>query len=361
MKLVEIETFLWVARLGSFRAAARRLGTTQPCVSSRIRELEDDLGVELFDRTSRRKIAMTAKGRALVPHAERLLRSSADIRRRFSASHSLHGVVRLGVTGTIAVNWLPKLIDRLSHESPGIELRFVADLSANLANLLVEGGLDLAFFAGSVPGPQFAGEVVGRVPLAWFASPSLGVPNVSMTPEELAAWPIITDAQGTFFHRLIGTWFAMAGVEPLHHHACSSLATRIQLAEAGVGIAVIPLTALTDELETERLRMVEVQPPLPDLEHVIAYPALGMEEPAKRVVEIIKQQLVFEPNFRLSAVAAPQYSRSRAVGDDGPAKSQRIENAGAAPSSGDHAGGRGIRARTPTACSPTSRSTRRRR
>jgi len=92
----------------------------------------------------------------------------------------------------------------------------------------------------------------------------------------------------------------------LHPHACSSLATRIQLAEAGLGIALIPLTALTDEVETGRLRLVEVQPQPPELEHVLAYPALGLEEPVKRVIDIIKQQLVFEPNFRFSSVAVPQ-------------------------------------------------------
>lgn len=311
MNLVQVETFLWVARLGSFRAAAQRLSTTQPCISSRVRELEGDLGIELFDRSSRRKIRLTAKGRALIPHAERLLRTSMEIRRRFSAAQSVRGVVRLGVTGTIAVNWLPKLIDALSHDTPGIEIQFVADLSVNLCQLLADGRLDLAFFAGSAPTPRFVGEVLGRVPLAWFASPRLGVPAKAMAPAELAAWPVITDVTGTFFQQLIGNWFAKAGVQPLHNHACSSLATRIQLAEAGLGIALIPLTALTDEMETGRLRMVEVQPPPPDLEHVLAYPALGLEESVKRVIDIIKQQLAFEPNFRFSYVAAPQYGNVR--------------------------------------------------
>ena len=171
MNLTQVETFLWIARLGSFRAAAQRLKTTQPCVSSRVRELEDDLGIELFDRTSRRRISLTAKGRALIPHAEHLLGVSTEIRNRFSAAQSLNGVVRLGVTGTIAVNWLPKLIENLARVAPGIEVQFVADLSANLRQYLEDGKLDVAFFAGSAPGPRFVGEVLGRVPLAWFASP----------------------------------------------------------------------------------------------------------------------------------------------------------------------------------------------
>lgn len=308
MNIVQLETFIWIARLGSFRAAAQRLGTTQPCISSRMRELEGALATELFDRTSRRKVHLTAKGRALVPYAEKLLRTATKIRNRFATEQTMRGVVRLGVTGTIAVNWLPKLMDSLAEETPGIELQFVADLSVNLSQLLTEGKLDLAFFAGTAPEPDFIGEVVGRVPLAWFASPRLGVPAKIMTPEELSIWPIITDVSGTHFQQLIGRWFTKAGVQPLHNHACSSLATRIQLAEAGLGIALIPLTALTNELDIGSLRTIEVDPPPPDLEHVLAYPALGLEEPVRRVIDIIKKQLAFEPNFRFSSVP---YSASR--------------------------------------------------
>lgn len=306
MNLTQVETFLWIARLGSFRAAAQRLKATQPCISSRMQELESDLGVALFDRSSRRNTRLTAKGRAFIPHAERLLDVSAEIRQRFSAAQSPTGVVRLGVTGTIAINWLPRLLDKLAREAPGIEVQFVADLSTNLRQYLEDGKLDIAFFAGTALGEKFVSEILGRVPLVWLANPKLGIPAKIMTPHELASWPLISDVQQTTIQQLMSGWFAKVGVQPLHTHACPNLATRIQLAEAGLGIALIPLTALRDELETGRLRMVEVDPALPELEHLLVYRALDREEPVRRVIEIIKQQLTFEPNFRFSYVAAPQ-------------------------------------------------------
>lgn len=318
MNLVQIETFLCVARLGSFRAAAQRLGTTQPCISQRVRELETSLGSELFDRSSRRQVRLTARGRALVPDAERFLLAGAELRRRFSSVKALRGIVRLGVTGTIAVNWLPKLIDALAQDAAGVEIEFVADLSANLSRLLAEGRLDLAFFAGAPPQSGFVGEIVGRVPLAWFCSPRLNVPAKVLQASELAAWPLITDVPGTSFHRLSAGWFEKAGVRPARNHACSSLATRIQLAEAGLGIALIPLTALSDELDDGRLRRVDVEPALPDLEHVLAYPSSPLEAPVRKVIEMIKRQLAFEPNFRFSSVSR----RARPLGQAPSAKRQ---------------------------------------
>ncbi len=65
-----LETFVWVATLGSFRGAAAKLNTTQPAISQRIAQLEDEFGIRLLERTSR-TVSPTEKGRELLVHAER--------------------------------------------------------------------------------------------------------------------------------------------------------------------------------------------------------------------------------------------------------------------------------------------------
>ena len=79
MNLKHVETFLWIARLGSFSAAARRLNTSQPAISMRIRELEQNLGVTLFDRRAR-SMRMTLKGREFADYAQRVGHSFLDER-----------------------------------------------------------------------------------------------------------------------------------------------------------------------------------------------------------------------------------------------------------------------------------------
>ena len=101
MHLKQLEAFYWVAKLGSFHAAARRLDITQPTISLRIRELEKLLGADLFDRGGRHAVP-TVRGRELVGHAEEMLRIAAAIREQVGRPQALSGIVRVGVTGVPA-------------------------------------------------------------------------------------------------------------------------------------------------------------------------------------------------------------------------------------------------------------------
>ena len=84
--LAQLEAFYWIARLGSFHAAARHLHITQPTVSARIAELEKILGASLFKRNSQRA-ALTARGHGMVDSVDRMLRLSDDIAQLFGATH----------------------------------------------------------------------------------------------------------------------------------------------------------------------------------------------------------------------------------------------------------------------------------
>src|SRR6516225_7562990 len=90
----ELEAFMAVLEAGSFEGAARRLNATPPAVSKRISELESELGVRLFERTTR-SCHMTLRGRALVPFAQRVLTDIGEIRRTVGERSSLTGHIRL--------------------------------------------------------------------------------------------------------------------------------------------------------------------------------------------------------------------------------------------------------------------------
>lgn len=78
LSLTNLETLCWIARLGSFTAAAQRLNTTQPAISGRIRELEQSLGVQLFRRQGR-KMELTILGRELVERSQPLIDRLEDV------------------------------------------------------------------------------------------------------------------------------------------------------------------------------------------------------------------------------------------------------------------------------------------
>ncbi|PWT91043.1 MAG: hypothetical protein C5B56_04445 [Proteobacteria bacterium] len=100
----QLETFATIVRFGSFAAAAARLNATQSTISARIRELEESLGVQLFDRTQR-KAKLTAKGRGLVAYAHSAIELFSEIQRQLGSPQAQTGIVRVGVAELVAVTW----------------------------------------------------------------------------------------------------------------------------------------------------------------------------------------------------------------------------------------------------------------
>src|SRR5262245_33165456 len=107
--LAQIETFYWIARLGSVRGAATFLNLTQPSISLRIRALETALGMRLFDRSGRR-LRLTREGTALLPRAERLMAIAEEFGSRSIQHDPLHGQLRLGAPDSFGLTCLSQLL-----------------------------------------------------------------------------------------------------------------------------------------------------------------------------------------------------------------------------------------------------------
>jgi DNA-binding transcriptional LysR family regulator len=100
LSLKQLEAFVWVADLGSFRKAADRLNTTQPNISSRIATLETLLNQSLMDRDAG-SVRLTSKGRQLLDHARKVLHAVDDFADASSEAHLIESTLRLGVTEMI--------------------------------------------------------------------------------------------------------------------------------------------------------------------------------------------------------------------------------------------------------------------
>jgi DNA-binding transcriptional LysR family regulator len=294
MQLKQFEALYWVARLGGFHAAARHLKTAQATISARIRELEEELGVELFDRT-RRQAVLTAKGRELVGYAEQMLRLASDIQQRVGTRHTLSGRVRLGVTSVPAATWLPTLVRRLAHAYPSIALEFMVETSEALREHLLAGELDAAIVSAGLPLPAtLRAQPLGRVELAWLAAPALGFATGRVDPQTLAGSAVISDVPSSQLRAIADGWFAAGEAQPHRHHACPNLISRIRLAVEGVGVALAAPSAAVREVAEGALRVLAADPPLPPLEYVLASAAPGVAPAAVSVVATMALELIAE-------------------------------------------------------------------
>src|SRR5262245_3621478 len=144
MELRHLKGFLAVARHRHFTRASGELGLAQPALSQQIAQLEEELGVAVFER-SRRGARLTAAGQSLVPRAERILREVDEARHEAGRHASLHqGRVVMGTISSIAVLRLPELLAGFRARHPGVEVVVREGHTARMVELLASGALDLA-------------------------------------------------------------------------------------------------------------------------------------------------------------------------------------------------------------------------
>lgn len=143
MEISDLKTFLAVADEGGFTAAARKLCCVQPNVTSRIKKLEEELGVQLFHRNSRH-VEQTLYGRQFYHHAEKIVRLSREAALSFQ-DESPRGPLSLGVTETVASGYLPSLLQSFQQICPDVELTVQTMESRALPDALLNHSLDIAF------------------------------------------------------------------------------------------------------------------------------------------------------------------------------------------------------------------------
>ena len=292
MNLKQLETFVAIVRCGSFNKAADLLNSTQSTVSARIQELEQDLGVVLFDRATRRPL-LTAKGRELIAYAERAIDLMSDIRLNVGNSKEYSGVVRIGVPEIVAVTWLPDFVATVRAQYPKLVLQLEVALNPHLILGLGNGGFDIAIIAGSGAELPFERRDLGVVRFAWMASGNAKLPRKVWTPKDLAELPMIHQGADSATRQLMRGWLGgQFDHEP--HSICNSMGAIASLAAAGVGIGFLPLDYHADRIASGHLQVLHTDPIIPSLSFSIIYPQRQNASIAQTLANLAVQSSSFE-------------------------------------------------------------------
>lgn len=270
MNMKQLETFYWVERLGSFSAVAERLHATQSTISMRIQELEQSLGVKLFDR-SHRLARLTPKGKELLPYVRQLVEITGEIQQRITPSDQLSGVIKVGVVEIIASAWLPSFIREVQERYPKVSLELEIALSFDLIEKLRSGSLDVIFSAGKPPAGNFVSEALGAMQLEWMASPTLGIPDDLVSPADLRQWPFVTLNRNSIHHARIAAWMKQNELKPRRVIECNSMTVAATLVIAGVGVTLLPPAIYQRELDEGVLRILKTPLAMPPMEVFAMY------------------------------------------------------------------------------------------
>ncbi|MCE8507580.1 LysR family transcriptional regulator [Ruegeria pomeroyi] len=294
INIEQLRTFLAVVRLGGVRRAASGLNLTQPAVTARIKNLEDSLACELFERRSG-GMRLTKRGELLLAHAEKFEHLTELVERDVVDPQGIDGRLRLGVSETIAQCWLPELISRLHGLYPRLDIEFNVDISLNLRAGLLNREIDLAILLGPVS-EYFVNNIeLPGFDLAWYAAANTAP---GLTEDKYLSRPVLTYARNTRPYReLKEMLFERVGPD-VSMFPSSSLSACFRLVEADLGVAVLPRALGQEFVDTGRIR--EFDPgwvPSP-----LRFTASYLGEPRSHLIETAA---------KLALEVATEYQRDR--------------------------------------------------
>lgn len=243
----QLEAFVHVADLASFRRAAEKLNTTQPNISARIAGLEEQLGLKLMDRDAG-SVRLTPAGETLLEKARQVLRSMDEFLVAAGDDHLFDGVLRLGVTEMIVHTWLGRFLTALKERFPNIDIDLTVDLSANLSKALFGRSIDLALQSGPFSRQTSGSAELGHLPMIWVAAPGLEYGNAVLSLRQLAAHPILTHAKGTLPYEQLREHIAGSSDVTVRLVSSSNLAACLQMTRDGLGVACLPEAMVREDL-----------------------------------------------------------------------------------------------------------------
>lgn len=253
--LRQVQYVVAVAEELSFRRAAERCRVSQPSLSSQVAELEDGIGVRIFERDQRR-VLVTAAGRELVERARRLLLEADDLTEAAKrAGDPLAGTLRVGVIPTISPYLLPVLAPKLRAKFPRLTLAWREDKTAVLVEALEAGELEAALVALEAEIGDVEREILATDPFMLAAPPAhpLAKPAGPVTSAELRGAEVLLLDDGHCFRDQALEVCTTARAREGEFRA-TSLATLVQMVAGGTGVTLLPALSVPTEAKRAGLR-----------------------------------------------------------------------------------------------------------
>jgi LysR family hydrogen peroxide-inducible transcriptional activator len=271
MTLTELKYVVAVANERHFGRAAEKSFVSQPSLSASIKNLEEELGVQIFER-GKGEVLITPIGEEVVAQARRALDEAervAAVARQ--GRNPLEGPLRLGVIHTVAPYLLPDLIAALKHVAPRMPLDIEENLTANLDEMLKAGQIDAAIVAAPYGGagidvtPLYSEtfRVIVPVKHPWAR-------RKAVDPDELASQNLLLLNVGHCFRDQVLDACHEFALPPTAGKQGNSLETIRNMVMSGMGISVLPASALTPKYANNLVRAVDFTAPPPSRRLVIA-------------------------------------------------------------------------------------------
>jgi DNA-binding transcriptional LysR family regulator len=279
IQLVQVEGFLEVARRGSVSRAAEALFITQPTLTARLHGLERELGTSLFLRTPH-GMRLTDAGRAWIPFAERALRALFDgrdaLQQVLSASA---GHLMIAAAPAVSTYVLPELLEQFVAVHPRVEVSVRTGHSEDVVDLVLRDEVQIGL-GRSIRHPDLELRPFHTEELVLVCAPDHGFskrPDVPMA--EVARQKLIMFDRASSYYEITQGAFLSAGVKLRGMMELDSIEAAKKMVERGLGVALLPSSAVAREVAAKTLRVVKMSDAPPMHNTIVAYRRRDAGEP----------------------------------------------------------------------------------
>src|SRR5215510_3379394 len=284
MDLTDLHIFRSVVQAGGVTRAAEKLNRVQSNVTTRVRQLESELGVELFVREGK-KLHLSPEGKLLLDYADRLLDLAQEAR---EAVHDAEprGLLRLGTGESTAAMRLPVPMNDYLGRYPDVTLELRTGNARQLAAAVLAGELDAALVSEPIPEAPF--ERVAIYEEAMVIVAGAGHPPIK-SPRDARPQTVLAFESGCAYRQRLEDWFAHHGEMPDRIVEITSYHAMLGCAVAGMGISLMPRSVLTT-FPDAKLLSVHSLPPALARAQISLFWRKGMLSPKVRaLIEILSE------------------------------------------------------------------------
>ena len=265
MDFRQLRYALSVSKERSFTGAAKRLNISQSAVSEQVKLLEEEIGFELFHRTSR-GIESTDRGRTFLYESERLmgdLLSLTDTARRLRGV--LSDTLMIGMGSGMAQIFIPRMFADLKRDLPGVRLEIMTAPTKNIFNELHEERIDAGIAIESNPDRLPAGLIFDRLldaEMALITHPrhALARSKQPIDIGRLVAEPFIMSELTVGYGQVVFSLFTDLGIRPNILAVVDNIETMKMIVQAGEGIAIVPRACAENEVALGLLKALAIAP-----------------------------------------------------------------------------------------------------
>lgn len=258
MQLKSLRIFDAVYRTGSFIAAAQQLHTVQSNVTAHIKKLEEELQVQLLER-SNGPVHLTPAGHTLLPHAQQLLHTHDTACALFAGDTPPCGSLRIGAMESTAALRLPPVLAQLYQAHPQIDLQLRTGPTAALLEDLLRGTIDCALVAGQPPQPRWWAQPVFEEELVLVSGNAM---TALPAPDVLLHTPFLAFRQGCSYRQRIELLLASQGITSARIMELGTLDAILGCVAAGMGLALMPMALLQSHQSRFSVHWLRLPPPL---------------------------------------------------------------------------------------------------